>query len=127
MVHLYIIMARLTAVILFVFGLKHFSQEIERITGERFRKSFSRATRMPVIGVALGALVTAVIQSSSVTTGLANIHLVFNAGTTLIFVLFIKPFTRLVGALLGESEMDFQRIPVPVFDAEKTPQVLKKE
>lgn len=332
MERLYIIMAGLTAVILFIFGLEHFSQEIERITGERFRKSLSRATRLPIVGVALGALVTAVIQSSSatsvitiglvnagvisfknsvgiifgsnigttitaqlvafkltafapvfiivgfllslmrsrlsifgksifyfgfvffslnlissslaplqndptftnlltqpqnpllailvgclvtavfqsssVTTGLAiiftqqgllslenavplimganigttataliamfnmdtaakktalshflfnaggvlmfapllfifgnrlsdvdmapaialaNIHLVFNLATTFIFVLFIKPFTRLVDTLLGEGEMDFQRIPIPRFEAEKPPDAVREE
>jgi phosphate:Na+ symporter len=33
-----ILVTGLTAIILFVFGLEHFSKEIEKITGERFRK-----------------------------------------------------------------------------------------
>ena len=38
MEHIHIIMAGVTAVILFVFGLESFSTEIEQISGERFRK-----------------------------------------------------------------------------------------
>lgn len=73
---LQILIAGLSAVILFVFGLENFSKEIERISGERFRKSLGRATRLPIVGVLLGAVITAVIQSSSaaavITIGLVN-------------------------------------------------------
>jgi phosphate:Na+ symporter len=88
-----IIMAGVTAVILFVFGLEHFSKEIEKITGERFRRSLSRATRLPVIGVILGALVTAVIQSSSATS-VITIGLV-NAG--------VLSFKNSVGIIFGSN------------------------
>ena len=64
-------MAGLTAIILFVFGLEHFSAEIERITGDKFRSFIAKATRIPAIGVLIGALVTAVIQSSSATSVIA--------------------------------------------------------
>ena len=40
MEHLHIIMAGLTAVILFIFGLESFSQEIERVSGEVITISF---------------------------------------------------------------------------------------
>lgn len=70
------LMAGLTAIILFVFGLENFSSEIEQISGERFRKFLARATRIPILGVLMGALVTAVVQSSSATSvivvGLVN-------------------------------------------------------
>jgi phosphate:Na+ symporter len=49
---------------------------------------------------------------------LANIHLVFNLATSLIFTLFITPFTRLIDFLLGEGKMDFQRLELPVFAEE---------
>ncbi len=71
MEYLEVLMAGLTAIILFVFGLEHFSAEIERITGDRFRGFIARATRIPAIGVLIGALVTAVIQSSSATSVIA--------------------------------------------------------
>ena len=49
---------------------------------------------------------------------LANVHLVFNVGTSLIFLAFIRPFTRLVDLLMGGEKTDFERIPIPVYDEE---------
>jgi len=66
-----IIIAGLTAIILFIFGLENFSAEIQQISGERFRRFLARATRIPVVGLLIGALVTAVIQSSSATSVIA--------------------------------------------------------
>ncbi|MCB1668614.1 MAG: Na/Pi symporter [Porticoccaceae bacterium] len=93
MENIHILMAGLTAIILFVFGLEHFSKEIERITGEQFRKSISKATRLPIIGVVIGALVTAVIQSSSATS-VITISLV-NAG--------VLSFKNSVGIIFGAN------------------------
>jgi phosphate:Na+ symporter len=75
---LHTIIAGITAVILFVFGLENFSREIESISGERFRKFLGEATRLPVVGLIIGAMVTALIQSSSATS-VITISLV-NAG-----------------------------------------------
>ena len=47
MEHIYVIMAGLTAIILFVFGLENFSAEIEQTSGERFRRFLARATKIP--------------------------------------------------------------------------------
>lgn len=91
--NLSVLMAGLTAIILFIFGLENFSREIETITGERFRKSLSTATRLPVIGVLIGALVTAVIQSSSATS-VITISLV-NAG--------VLSFKNSVGIIFGSN------------------------
>ncbi len=93
MEHIHIVMAGLTAVILFVFGLENFSAEIEQISGERFRKFLARATNLPVIGVFIGALVTAVIQSSSATSVIA-VSLV-NAG--------VFSFKNSVGIIFGAN------------------------
>lgn len=90
---LQIAMAGLTAVVLFIFGLEHFSREIEQITGERFRRSLSRATRIPAVGALIGAAVTAVIQSSSATSVIA-ISLV-NAG--------VLSFKNSVGIIFGAN------------------------
>jgi phosphate:Na+ symporter len=90
---LQILIAGLTAIVLFIFGLEHFSAEIERVTGDRFRRVLARATRLPVFGVLLGALVTAIIQSSSATSVIA-ISLV-NAG--------VLSFKNSVGIIFGSN------------------------
>lgn len=88
-----IILAGLTAIVLFIYGLENFSAEIEHVSGARFRKFLSRATRIPLVGVAIGALVTAVIQSSSATSVIA-ISLV-NAG--------VLSFKNSVGIIFGAN------------------------
>jgi len=93
MERLHLIIAGLTAVILFIYGLESFSQEIQRVSGERFRRFVGQATRLPVIGVLIGALVTAVIQSSSATSVIA-IGLV-NAG--------VLSFKNSVGVIFGSN------------------------
>jgi phosphate:Na+ symporter len=93
MAELQIIVAGLTAIILFIFGLEHFSREIEKISGDRFRHFISTATRVPIVGLLLGAGVTAVIQSSSATSVIA-ISLV-NAG--------ILSFKNSVGIIFGSN------------------------
>ena len=93
MENIHILMAGLTAIILFVFGLENFSKEIERLSGERFRKFLGNVTRIPVIGLVLGALVTAIIQSSSATSVIA-ISLV-NAG--------VLSFKNSLGIIFGAN------------------------
>lgn len=93
MENLNILMAGLTAIILFVFGLENFSREIENISGERFRKSLSLATNIPIVGVLIGAAVTAFIQSSSATS-VITISLV-NAG--------VLSFKNSVGIIFGSN------------------------
>ncbi|MFT4623980.1 MAG: phosphate:Na+ symporter [Myxococcota bacterium] len=64
------------AVVLFLFGIEHFSAEIQAITGQRFRRSLAKSTNNRFTGFALGAVLTAVIQSSTatsvITVGLVN-------------------------------------------------------
>ncbi len=93
MEQLQLIIGGLTAIVLFIFGLEHFSAEIERVTGDRFRRLLARATRLPVFGVLLGALVTAIIQSSSATS-VITISLV-NAG--------VLSFRNSVGVIFGSN------------------------
>lgn len=88
-----IFIAGMTAIILFIFGLENFSREIERVSGEHFRKSLSNATKLPLVGVLIGALVTAVIQSSSATS-VITISLV-NAG--------VLSFKHSVGIIFGSN------------------------
>ena len=93
MENIHILMAGLTAIILFIFGLENFSREIESITGEKFRKSLAHATRIPIVGLIIGAGVTAVIKSSSATSVIA-ISLV-NAG--------VISFKNSVGIIMGSN------------------------
>lgn len=88
-----ILMAGITAIILFIFGLENFSREIQQISGEKFRKSLAKATKIPLVGLLLGALVTAVIQSSSATSVIA-VGLV-NAG--------VLSFKNSVGIIFGAN------------------------
>ena len=88
-----VVMAGLTAIILFVFGLENFSAEIEQISGDRFRRFLARATRIPIFGVLIGAMVTAVIQSSSATSVIV-VSLV-NAG--------VLTFRSSVGVVFGAN------------------------
>jgi phosphate:Na+ symporter len=90
---LQVLIAGITAIVLFVFGLEHFSKEIEQIAGDRFRRFLSTATRIPVLGVVMGTIVTAVIQSSSATSVIA-ISLV-NAG--------VLSFKNSVGIVFGAN------------------------
>jgi len=91
--NIHVTIAGLTAVILFIFGLENFSKEIEKISGEKFRKFLSKSTRIPVLGVLIGAVVTAIIQSSSATSVIA-IGLV-NAG--------VLSFKNSVGVIFGAN------------------------
>lgn len=60
----------------FLFGVKYMSNALQNVAGDRLRSFLERGTKTPVRGVLLGALVTAIIQSSSATTvltvGLVN-------------------------------------------------------
>jgi phosphate:Na+ symporter len=57
---------------------------------------------------------------TSPAVALANIHLVFNVATSVLFTAVLTPFTRLVDRLLGEGSMDFERIEIPAV-LEETP------
>lgn len=53
---------------LFLFGMEQMSDALKAVAGERMKDILARLTANRWLGVATGALVTAVIQSSSVTT-----------------------------------------------------------
>lgn len=58
------------AVILFVHGLNGFSAEIREAGGAALDRLLTRLTRYPPIGFALGASLTALVQSSSAVSGI---------------------------------------------------------
>ena len=53
---------------LFIFGMNFMSEGLQRSAGDKMRNILAMLTRNPVLGVIAGALVTAVLQSSSATT-----------------------------------------------------------
>ena len=61
---------------LFLFGIKYMSDALQNVAGDRLRLFLEKGTKTPIRGVLSGALITAIIQSSSATTvltvGLVN-------------------------------------------------------
>ena len=53
---------------LFLYGMNSMSDALQKAAGERMRSILSFLTRNPIMGALAGALVTAVLQSSSATT-----------------------------------------------------------
>jgi phosphate:Na+ symporter len=52
----------------FLLGMKHMSEGLQAVSGDRLRKMISAITNNRVMGVVVGILVTCLVQSSSVTT-----------------------------------------------------------
>lgn len=53
---------------MFLFGMNAMSEALQKAAGEKMKKILSFLTKNPVMGAVAGALVTAVLQSSSATT-----------------------------------------------------------
>ena len=56
---------------IFIYGMNLMSDSLQKVAGERMRMILGMLTKNPVLGVLSGALVTAVLQSSSATTVMA--------------------------------------------------------
>ena len=92
-----LVFAIVPGLILFLYGIEHFSTEIQRIAGERFRTLLARLTKNRWRGAVLGALVTGIIQSSTATTVIV-VGLV-NAGT----ISFMQSLGVIFGANVGTT------------------------
>jgi phosphate:Na+ symporter len=101
---------------LFIYGMKLMGEGLERSAGERLKHWLEVLTKNPVRGVVLGALVTAIVQSSSATTvmvvGLVNAGLMSlmqavgvimgaNIGTTVTAQLIAFKLTRVALPAIG--------------------------
>jgi len=53
---------------LFLFGMKLLSEGLQKIAGQKLRQILKILTDKPIMGVCVGAIITAIIQSSSATT-----------------------------------------------------------
>ncbi|MBT7392736.1 Na/Pi cotransporter family protein [archaeon] len=91
--NLEILFGVLPALILFLYGIEHFSDEIKNLAGDKFRELIGKLTKNPVRGVFLGAFVTSIIQSSTATT-VITVSLV-NSG--------IISFTNSLGIIFGSN------------------------
>jgi len=89
--------AVIPAVILFLYGIENFSEEVRHVAGERFRTVLQNATKTPLRGALAGAAVTAIVQSSTATT-IISIGLV-NAGA----ISFINSLGLIIGANVGTT------------------------
>ena len=56
---------------IFLYGMTLMSDSLQKAAGEKMKKVLGAMTRNPLLGVLSGALVTAVLQSSSATTVMA--------------------------------------------------------
>jgi phosphate:Na+ symporter len=88
-----ILLSIISAIVLFLYGLGAFSAEIQRVGGETLKKWLGRLTQSRWSAVLLGAVATAVVQSSSAITAL-TVALV-DAGT--------MSFRSSLGVLLGAN------------------------
>ncbi|MGN0361593.1 MAG: Na/Pi cotransporter family protein [Bilifractor sp.] len=66
-----IVFGLLGGLAIFLFGMNMMSESLQKAAGEKMRKVLGLLTKNPVLGVISGALVTAVLQSSSATTVMA--------------------------------------------------------
>lgn len=119
----YIILILVTTVIIFLFSVKSFSNEIEKLFGDKFKKLLEKFTTPTINGVLTGAGITSVIQSSAAVTvmlvSLADAGLISlknslgviigsNIGTTITaqimaFNVFkIAPYILIIGFILSK-------------------------
>lgn len=66
--NLQIVFGLMGGLALFLFGMNSMSDALQKAAGERMKKILGFLTRNPIMGALAGALVTAVLQSSSATT-----------------------------------------------------------
>lgn len=90
--------AVLAAITLFLFSLQGFAREVQAHGQQTLQSWFNRVTRNRFAGFALGAVATAVVQSSSavssdsVAQSIAMAHLLFNLSTAVVFLVLLRPF-----------------------------------
>ena len=105
---------------LFLYGMKILGDGLENALGERLKKIFGKITSNPVKGVAAGAVITGIIQSSSATTvmvvgfvnaGIMNLYqaaaviMGANIGTTVTAQLIAFKLDNIIPLLLGTGAL----------------------
>lgn len=92
-----LLFAIIPVVVLFLYGIERFSEEVRHAAGERFWTLLQNATRTPLRGAVAGAGVSAITQSSTATTVIA-VGLV-NAGA----ISFLGSIGLVIGANVGTT------------------------
>lgn len=87
----------LSALLLFLYGLEHFSKELQTVGQDRLPRWLAVATRDRFRGLLLGASVTAVVQSSSAVSAL--VVALVNSGT----LSFASSLAVLLGTKVGTT------------------------
>jgi phosphate:Na+ symporter len=105
---------------LFLYGMKMMGDGLENASGEKLKKIFEKITSNPIKGVATGAIITTVIQSSSATTvmvvgfvnaGLMNLYqaaaviMGANIGTTVTAQLIAFKLDNIIPIFLGVGSL----------------------
>ena len=91
--YLQIFLGLLSALILFLYAIENLSNELQVLASERFREIISKLVRNKYVGTLVGALATAVTQSSSAVTSIAVV--LVNTG--------IISFTNSLGVIFGSN------------------------
>jgi phosphate:Na+ symporter len=65
------VLAVVSAIVLFLYGLQAFTREIQAFGGDTLKNQLGRLTADPMRGMLLGAIATAIVQSSSAVVALA--------------------------------------------------------
>lgn len=126
----------LPAIILYLYGIEQFTNEILKVSGEQFRNLIKKLTKTPFRGLVSGALVTSIIHSSAATTlitlGLvnagilsfsqslgvifgANIGTAFTAQLIALKLTFFAPFIIIFGFLISVIGGKYKFIGKPLF------------
>jgi phosphate:Na+ symporter len=92
-----IVFAVVPGLILFFYGIENFSREILAVAKGSFAAILGRVTKRPILAALLGAVVTALVQSSAATT-IITVNLV-NTGT----LSFIQSLGIIIGSNIGTT------------------------
>ncbi len=82
---------------LFFFGMQLMSDGMKKVSGDRLKNFLHRATKLPVVGVGVGILVTVLVQSSSATSVMVVGFV--NAG----LLTLVQAISVLLGANIGTT------------------------
>lgn len=131
-----IVIPVLTLVVIFLFGIRKFSKQVDQVAGERFKRVLGKFTKTPVRGALTGSIFTALIHSSTATTvilvGLVDAGLISfqnslgvmlgaNIGTTItsqlvaLQMMDIAPYFVLLGFLVTYFGRSYNKWGKPIF------------
>jgi phosphate:Na+ symporter len=91
--YLQVFLGILSALILFLYAIDNLSNELQELASERFRSIISKLARNKYVGMIVGAIATAVTQSSSAVTAIAVV--LVNTG--------IISFSNSLGIIFGSN------------------------